>query len=240
MVADRRADGVRSSLYITRRDTRGAVRCVGALSVTGKRALTALGGARLRLPLRADPRSWSSSPSTASRDVSLWDGFTTSWFGEALHDHALTIPAIETSFKIALVNSVIATSSGRWLALALARMWRAFRVPFDAIVYLTLVVPEIVFAIASLIFFSQAREHVSRSPPRLETILIAHVVFNASLVMLVVRARFVGMGSDARGGELRPRRRAAVDLPAGDAAAALPGDPRRRAARRSRSRSTTT
>ena len=130
-----------------------------------------------------------------SRDVTLWGGFTTAWFGKALHDPAY-LPAIKASFKIASINAVIATVLGTCAALALARMRRAFRVPFDTLVYLTLVVPEIVIAVASLFFFSQAHEKVAVFPGLgWKTILLAHVVFNASLVMLIVRARFVGMGS---------------------------------------------
>ena len=130
-----------------------------------------------------------------SRDVTLWRGFTTSWFGKAIHDPAY-LPAIKTSLKIAAINSVIATILGTMAALALARMRRIWRVPFDTLVYLTLVVPEIVIAVASLIFFSQAHEHTAVFPALgWRTILLAHLVFNVSLVMLIVRARFVGMGS---------------------------------------------
>ena len=64
------------------------------------------------------------------------------------------------------------------------------------LVYLTLVVPEIVIAVASLIFFSQAHDRTAVFPALgWKTILLAHLVFNVSLVMLIVRARFVGMGS---------------------------------------------
>jgi len=56
-------------------------------------------------------------------------------------------------------------------------------------------VPEIVIAVASLIFFVQARNHVPAFPPLGKaTILIGQVVFNASVAMLIIRARFVGMG----------------------------------------------
>ena len=58
---------------------------------------------------------------------------------------------------------------------------------------MTLVTPEIVFGIAALVFFTQAGIALG-----LKTILIAHVVFNASVVALVVRARFVGMGQTSR------------------------------------------
>jgi ABC-type spermidine/putrescine transport system permease subunit II len=70
-----------------------------------------------------------------------------------------------------------------------------FRAPFDAVVYLTLVVPEIVIAVASLIFFVQARNYFHAFPALgKSTILLAQVVFNASVAMLIIRARFVGMG----------------------------------------------
>jgi ABC-type spermidine/putrescine transport system permease subunit II len=74
-------------------------------------------------------------------------------------------------------------------------MSKRLRVPLDMIVYLTLVVPEIVIAVASLIFFVQLRHYISfflaLGPA---TILIGQVVYGASLTMLIVRARFVGMG----------------------------------------------
>ena len=131
----------------------------------------------------------------ANRDVTFWTGFTTDWFGRAL-DSQTYLPAVKTSVKIAAVNAVIATVLGTAAALALARMKRRWRAPFDVLVYLTLVVPEIVIAVATLIFFVQAHAHVSVFPTLgWKTVLLAHVVFNASVVTLIVRARFVGMGS---------------------------------------------
>jgi spermidine/putrescine transport system permease protein/putrescine transport system permease protein len=62
-------------------------------------------------------------------------------------------------------------------------------------VYLTLVVPEIVIAVASLIFFVQARSYFHAFPALGKgTILLGQVVFSASVAMLIIRARFVGMG----------------------------------------------
>jgi ABC-type spermidine/putrescine transport system permease subunit II len=131
----------------------------------------------------------------ANRYATRWTHFTTAWFGRALNDSRYT-GDIKVSLKIAILNSIIATVLGTMAALALARMRRRSRVPFDVIVYLTLVVPEIVIAVATLIFFVQMRNELGSVFPRLGwvTILIAHVVFNASIVMLIVRARFVGMG----------------------------------------------
>jgi spermidine/putrescine transport system permease protein/putrescine transport system permease protein len=74
-------------------------------------------------------------------------------------------------------------------------MRRRWRAPFDIIVYLTLVVPEIVIAVASLIFFVQVKNNFGLFPGLgKSTILLGQIVFNASLAMLIIRARFVGMG----------------------------------------------
>ena len=130
------------------------------------------------------------------RQVLIWDGFSTKWFGEALRDPTITEP-FRNSLLIAGANAVIACVIGTALALALPRMRGWLRVPIDALVYMTLVTPEIVFGIAALIFFVQAGNALGLgSILGLKTILIAHVVFNASVVALIVRARFVGMGQE--------------------------------------------
>jgi ABC-type spermidine/putrescine transport system permease subunit II len=127
-------------------------------------------------------------------NISVWNGFTSCWFSAGLHDPTY-IPAIVVSLQIAAAAAIIATVLGLCAALALARMKPRWRAPFDSLVYLTLVVPEIVIAVASLIFFVQARNHVAGFPPLGKvTILLGQVVFNASLTMLIIRARFVGMG----------------------------------------------
>ena len=129
------------------------------------------------------------------RQVLNWEGFSTKWFGEALRDPTITEP-FRNSLVIAFGNAVIACILGTALALTLPRMRPWLRLPLDALVYMTLVTPEIVFGISALIFFVQAGNWLGLgSILGLKTILIAHVVFNASVVALIVRARFVGMGS---------------------------------------------
>lgn len=123
------------------------------------------------------------------RQVLNWEGFSTRWFGEALGDETIR-QALFNSLAIAAGNAVVACVLGTLLALSLPRMPRALRVPVDALVTMTLVTPEIVFGIAALVFFTEASIGLG-----LTTILIAHVVFNASVVALIVRARFTGMGT---------------------------------------------
>lgn len=129
-----------------------------------------------------------------SREVLYWQGFSTKWFEVALRTPEIT-NALKLSILIALGNAVVACILGTMLALALPRMRAWVRTPIDALAYMTLVTPEIVFAIAALVFFVQAGSRLGvENPLGWQTILIAHVVFNASVVALVVRARFVSMG----------------------------------------------
>ena len=133
-------------------------------------------------------------PPTQVGNIAIWNGFASCWFSAGLHDPTY-IPAIVVSLQIAAVAAIISTVLGLCAALALARMKPRLRAPFDAIVYLTLVVPEIVIAVASLIFFVQARTYFHAFPSLGKvTILLGQVVFNASVAMLIIRARFVGMG----------------------------------------------
>jgi ABC-type spermidine/putrescine transport system permease subunit II len=133
-------------------------------------------------------------PPTQIGNITVWNGFTGCWFSAGLHDPTY-IPAIIVSLQIAAEAAIISTVLGLGAALALGRMKPRFRAPFDALVYLTLVVPEIVIAVASLIFFVQAHNHFHAFPTLGKTtILFGQVVFNASLTMLIIRARFVGMG----------------------------------------------
>ena len=82
------------------------------------------------------------------RQVLNWDGFSTKWFGEALADPTITEP-FRNSLVIAAANAVIACVLGTALALTLPRMRAWARVPIDALVYMTLVTPEIVFGISA-------------------------------------------------------------------------------------------
>ena len=131
-----------------------------------------------------------------STRVLFWDGFSTKWFGSALHNPDIT-DALKNSFLIAGLNAVIACVLGTALALAATRMRPLLRVPLDTLSYMTLVTPEIVFGISALIFFVEAGSFMHLADGSLLgfwAILVAHVVFNTSVVALVVRARFVGMG----------------------------------------------
>ncbi len=122
-------------------------------------------------------------------NVAEFAGFSTKPFSRALDDESIT-SSITRSLQIAVASATIATVFGTAAALALSRVSRRVRNQFDVLVFLTLVVPEVVIAVSSLIFFVNVGFELG-----LVTMFLAHTVFNASLVLLVVRARFVSMGS---------------------------------------------
>jgi ABC-type spermidine/putrescine transport system permease subunit II len=122
-------------------------------------------------------------------NVAEFAGFSTQWFGRALEDDTIT-SAIGRSLRIALASAIVATVFGTAAALALSRTSRRVRNPFDVLVFLTLVVPELVLAVAVLIFFVNVGYELGPV-----TMFLGHTIFNASLVLLIVRARYVSMGS---------------------------------------------
>src|SRR4029450_9832296 len=102
--------------------------------------------------------------------------------------------------------------------------------------YAALIVPEIVIAIASLLFFTTVG-----FPLGPYAIILTHAVFNTSVVLLICRARLASMertlgaaaaapGRDPRGGPRRPGPRVPRAVRPGDVAAAGARGPRRRLA----------
>jgi spermidine/putrescine transport system permease protein/putrescine transport system permease protein len=127
---------------------------------------------------------------SGSQTFGTWQGFSTKWFGAALHDPIITA-SVGRSVRIALGAAAVSAVLGTAAALATARARFLVRVPFDTAVFLTLVVPELVAAISLLLFF--VRLHITLSTT---TIMLGHAVFGTSVTMLIVRARFAGMGSE--------------------------------------------
>ena len=122
-----------------------------------------------------------------SRLVQIWDGFSTRWFAEAWNDTSMR-NALRISLITASINAVVATILGTAAGIALRNVGRRTRSTFDVFMYTTLIVPEIVIAIASLLFFVTIG-----LPLGPVAIVITHSVFNTSVVGLIVRSRLAGM-----------------------------------------------
>ena len=136
-----------------------------------------------------------------TRRVTDWDGFGTRWYQYVLNNKEIQ-RYFTNSAIVGVATAIIATIVGTMAALGLQRAPRWFRVPFDAITYVSVIVPELVIALATLIFFASTigRGGIVQSitgGPEIgfgyHTIVSAVALFNISLVLLLVRARLSSM-----------------------------------------------
>ena len=124
-----------------------------------------------------------------NRFASVWTGFSTRWYTEVFNDEAVR-NAFGVSMWVAFWSTVISTILGTLTAIAMERFKFWGKVTYDAILYLPIIIPDIVMALSTLLFFVILGVGLSRY-----TILIAHVAFNIAFVAIVVRARLADMDS---------------------------------------------
>ena len=116
-----------------------------------------------------------------------WVGFTLSHWGNAFGLEELT-DALLTSLKLAVLATVISTVVGTMMALALVRHAFFGRRAANFLIVIPMATPEVVMGAALLSFFL-----ILNSPPLgFQTLLIAHVMFCISFVVVVVRSRLIG------------------------------------------------
>lgn len=142
--------------------------------------------------------------------VSTWRGFTTRWYENifrgtisagteaARFQTELLLKAVRNSLLVASSATLISTTFGTMLAVALARGRFWGRKTLDTLFYLPVVIPDITQGIALAVFFNIVFETAQRLfgvrlVSGFGTIVIAHVAFNISYVAIVVRARLAGM-----------------------------------------------
>jgi spermidine/putrescine transport system permease protein len=95
--------------------------------------------------------------------------------------------AVFASLRIAFISTIVATILGTLIGLALTRYEFRGRGAANLFIFLPMATPEIVLGASLLTMF------VSIGQPRNElTILIAHIMFNISFVVVTVRARLAG------------------------------------------------
>jgi ABC-type spermidine/putrescine transport system permease subunit II len=122
-----------------------------------------------------------------ARLVRVWGGFSLRWFGEAWRDEAMR-RGLWISFYTASFTAVLATLLGTSAAVGLRNVGGRTRAAFDGVMYMTLITPELVAAIASLMAFVTIG-----LPLGPIAIVITHSIFNVAVVTLIVRARLSGM-----------------------------------------------
>jgi spermidine/putrescine transport system permease protein len=121
-----------------------------------------------------------------SRLSARWLGFTGVWYSLLWRDEMI-LRSLLNSLLVATVVTLACVVFGTLAALVYARHRLRARTLLDGLVYLPLVIPEIVLAVAMVIFFALLHLQLS-----LWTVMIAHLTFCISYVIIVVGARLAG------------------------------------------------
>ena len=88
-----------------------------------------------------------------ARRVTDWEGFSLRWYEFVLGNKEVQHYLLN-SLIVGVATAIIATLVGTMAALGLQRAPKWFRLPFDALTYISIIVPEIVIALATLVFFA--------------------------------------------------------------------------------------
>jgi spermidine/putrescine transport system permease protein len=122
------------------------------------------------------------------RSITVWGGFTLDWYGRVFRNGEIQ-QATLNSLTVASIAATVATIAATAAALAIARAgpFRG-RAAAYAIISLPLMVPEIISAVATLIFFATIGISLG-----LHTVILAHIVFCIPFAYLPIAARLQGI-----------------------------------------------
>ena len=123
----------------------------------------------------------------ANQQATIWTGFTTSWYGTVVANSDL-MRAFKNSLTIAFTATIVSTIIATLAALGTARSRFRGQGALSALIGLPLIVPEIVTAVASLLFFVLIGLKLG-----LFTVMLAHIVFCIPFAYLPIRARLQDM-----------------------------------------------
>ncbi len=121
------------------------------------------------------------------QSATLWESFSLKWYAVVAQDPEI-LRAAKNSLLVATFATLIATALATLAALGMRGPAHRGRMLMNGVLSLPLLVPEIVTAVATLMFFAFVGLKLS-----LFTILIAHVVFCLPFAYLPIRARLEGM-----------------------------------------------
>jgi spermidine/putrescine transport system permease protein len=126
----------------------------------------------------------------AGKTNTTWQGFTLKYWMDPLGVPGLP-NAVFLSIAIAFISTIVATALGTLIALALVRYEFRLSGATNALIFIPMATPEIVLG-ASLLTMFVSIGGAPFFPLSAFTILIAHIMFNISYVVVTVRARLTG------------------------------------------------
>lgn len=121
-----------------------------------------------------------------SGQPTAWGGFSTTWYESVLANEDL-LAAFGNTLIVGVATTIVATILGTVLALGLERTIRSSFL--DAFVYVPMVIPDIVLAIALLSFYNLVFTGLLKLNLGLWSVILSHVTFDIAFVAIVVRTR---------------------------------------------------
>ena len=121
----------------------------------------------------------------APRNVQF-KGFTLAWYGR-MFQNAPLMDAFLNTILVAVISTLASVVLGTLCAVGLYRFEFKLKSLVSSSLYIPIVIPEIVFGIALLVFFSSL--HI---PTGLVTLIISHITFSLPFVVITVRSRLAG------------------------------------------------
>ena len=123
----------------------------------------------------------------AGKSNLVWQGFTLdNWQNPCGAPQVCT--AVANSLKIGIISTVVATILGTMIAFAIGRHRFKGRTTTNLLIFLPMATPEVVLGASLLAMFLNLRIN-----PGFWTIVIAHVMFCISFVVVTVKARIASL-----------------------------------------------
>ena len=125
-----------------------------------------------------------------SRINAVWSGFTFDWY-LSLFKNRRVLEALTNSLIVAVASTLVSTILGTTAAIALNKYQYKYKNVINGLLYLPILIPEIVMGLSLLVLFSQAHIPLGKT-----SLILAHITFCVSFVVITVNARLEGMRPD--------------------------------------------
>ena len=122
-----------------------------------------------------------------SRINAVWSGFTFDWY-LTLFKNRRVLEALTNSLIVAFASTIVSTVLGTTAAIALNKYQYKYKNVINGLLYLPILIPEIVMGLSLLVLFSQAHIPLGKT-----SLILAHITFCVSFVVITVNARLEGM-----------------------------------------------
>lgn len=124
----------------------------------------------------------------AARYGTEWHGFTVDWYLRLIDNDAAVAAAINT-LELACTSTFVSVLLGSVLGYGMSRYEFPGKRLFHHVLHVPVFIPDIVMAVALLLFFGVVRESLAGFELGMTTMTLAHITFQIPFVAIVVRAR---------------------------------------------------